>query len=266
MNRLSVNAEQPQPATRRVFITGASSGIGAALARQYAAQGAHLGLTGRNEQRLQAVAASLACPCSLYLLDVRDADALRHAALDFMHKHGTPDIVIANAGVSQGTLTELAQDEPTFQAIFDTNVMGLVHTFQPFIHAMQARGNGTLIGIASVAGLRGLPGAGAYSASKAAAINYLESLRVEMLPSGIRVTTLCPGYIKTPMTDVNTYPMPFMLDADSAAKKMIRLIEKGRRYAILPWQMALVGRLMKLMPAPLWDWLMKNAPHKPRLD
>lgn len=252
-----------RPAARRVFISGASSGLGAALARHYAAQGAQLGITGRDAQRLQQVAAGLP-ECRSYLLDVRDAAALQQAAADFMQHYGTPDIVIANAGVSRGTLTEYAEDLPAFQAVFDTNVMGLVHTFQPFLQAMKAQGHGALVGIASVAGLRGLPGAGAYSASKAAAISYLESLRVELQGSGVRVTTLCPGYIRTPMTDINPYPMPFMLEADDAAARMARLIERQRRYAILPWQMALIGRLMKLLPAPLWDWATRKAPHKPR--
>lgn len=250
----------------RVFITGASSGIGAALARLYAAQGAQLGLTGRNRERLDEVVSSLPGNSTAYVLDVRDAPALHQAALDFIEKFGTPDIVIANAGVSRGTITEFEEDLPAFRAIMDTNVLGLVHTFQPFITAMKNQGHGSLTGIASVAGLRGLPGAGAYSASKAAAIAYLESLRVELAGSGISVTTLCPGYIKTPMTDVNNYPMPFMLDADTAACIMARAIEKRRRYVILPWQMALVGGLMKFLPAMIWDWLTKQAPHKSRLD
>jgi NAD(P)-dependent dehydrogenase (short-subunit alcohol dehydrogenase family) len=249
----------------RVFITGASSGIGAALARHYAAQGAQLGLTGRNSERLQQVVASLNCDCSAYVLDVRDAAALHQAAQDFMRKYGTPDIVIANAGVSRGTLTEHEEDLPAFRAIMDINVLGLVHTFQPFIAVMQKQGRGSLAGVASVAGLRGLPGAGAYSASKAAAIAYLESLRVELAGSRISVSTICPGYIRTPMTDVNTYPMPFLMNADIAASSIARLIGKKRRFAILPWQMSVVGRMMKLIPAPLWDWAMKNAPHKPRL-
>ena len=257
---------RPQPAPRRVFITGASSGIGAALARHYAAQGAQLGLTGRNKERLDAVVAGLDCDCRAYILDVRDAAALQQAALDFIDKYGPPDLVIANAGVSRGTLTEYSEDIPAFRAILDTNVLGLVQTFQPFIRVMKEQGAGALAGIASVAGLRGLPGAGAYSASKAAAIAYLEALRVELASSGISVTTLCPGYIKTPMTDVNPYPMPFLMDADRAAAKMAHAIARKRRYVILPWQMGLVGRLMKLLPAPLWDWAMKKAPHKPRLD
>lgn len=255
-----------RPATRRVFITGASSGIGAALARHYAAESAQLGLVGRHRERLNTLAESLNADCAVYQVDVRDASAMHAAAEDFMNRYGVPDIVIANAGVSRGTLTDHAEDLPAFQAIFDINVMGMVHTFQPFIQGMRAQGHGTLAGIASVAGLRGLPGASAYSASKAAAINYLESLRIELQATGLRVCSLCPGYIRTPMTDVNTHPMPFMLEADEAARKMARAIDQGRRYVILPWQMALIGRLMKCLPASLWDRLMRRAPHKPRLD
>lgn len=259
-------AAKPEPAARRVFITGASSGIGAALARHYAAEGAVLGLAARRGELLDALAASIDTECATYAVDVRDADAMRAAAADFMQRHGTPDIVIANAGVSRGTLTQYPADLAAFRAVMDINVVGLLHTFHPFIEPMSQSGRGRLAGIASVAGLRGLPGASAYSASKAAAISYLESLRVELLDTGISVTTICPGYIRTPMTDVNTYPMPFMLEADIAAAKMAGFIERRRRYVILPWQMALVGRLMKLLPAWVWDWVTKNAPHKPRID
>lgn len=253
-----------KPATRWVFITGASSGIGAALARHYAAQGATLGLVARRGELLAELQTSLNAECATYAVDVRDADAMRAAAEDFMQRYGTPDIIIANAGVSRGTLTQYAEDLTAFRAVMDINVLGLLHTFQPFIEPMRRAGHGHLAGIASVAGLRGLPGASAYSASKAAAISYLESLRVEMAKTGISVTTICPGYIKTPMTDVNTYPMPFMMDANTAAAKIARVIEQKRRYVILPWQMALVGRFMKLLPASVWDWAMKNAPHKAR--
>lgn len=255
----------PQPAARRVFITGASSGIGAALARHYAAQGAMLGLVARREDMLQALAATLGTECAVYALDVRDAAGLRQAAADFMQRFGVPDIVIANAGVSRGTLTDQAEDLPAFQAVFDTNVMGMVQTFQPFMAAMRQAGSGSLAGIASVAGLRGLPGSGAYSASKAAAISYLESLRVELAGSGVSVTTICPGFIRTPMTEANPYRMPFLMDAEVAARKIARVIEQRRRYVILPWQMALIGRVMRLLPAWLWDVMTRNLKHKPRL-
>ncbi len=257
--------KQPsQPATRRVFITGASSGIGAALARYYASQGAIVGLAGRDLARLESIASTLPVQHACYAAEVRNANEMQSAATDFMQRFGIPDIVIANAGVSCGTLTEMQEDIAAFQAVMETNVLGMVHTFQPFIGAMMGAGKGKLVGIASVAGLRGLPGAGAYSASKAAAISYLESLRVEMLQYGVGVTTICPGYIRTPMTDVNPYAMPFLMNADVAAEKIARIIGKNKRFAIFPWQMAIIGRLMKLLPGAFWDWLMRKAPHKPR--
>jgi short-subunit dehydrogenase len=254
-----------KPAARRVFITGASSGIGAALARHYASQGSIVGLVARRGDLLQALARELGTACTCYTVDVRDAGAMKSAGEDFMRRHGVPDIVLANAGVSRGTLTECAEDLAAFRAVMDINVLGMVHTFHPFIEPMRKAGQGNLVGIASVAGMRGLPGASAYSASKAAAISYLESLRVEMRKYGIQVTTICPGYIKTPMTDVNSYPMPFMISADTAARKMARIIEQGRRYVVLPWQMAIVARVMRLLPAWGWDLLTRNAPHKPRI-
>ena len=254
---------------QRVFITGASTGIGQALARHYASQGAQIGLVARRVELLQALADELNTECAIYPLDVRDSAALEQAAQDFMQRFGMPDLVIANAGVSRGTLTEHKEDIAAFKAVMDINVLGMVHTFQPFIEAMRndTRPNkGQLAGIASVAGIRGLPGAGAYSASKAAAISYLESLRVEMLQYGIAVTTIAPGYIRTPMTDVNTYKMPFLMDADIAAGKFAKAIASKRRFVVIPWQMGLVARFIRLLPPALWDWIMKNAPHKPRIN
>lgn len=257
----------------RVFITGASSGIGQALALEYAKRYGHssleLGLVARRSEYLQTLLAQLQqmgnVQCRIYALDVRSKDRLADAASDFIQQFGTPDIVIGNAGVSSGTLTEQAQDIAAFQAVMDINVMGLVHTFQPFIHAMRNVGKGHLVGIASVAGIRGLPGAGAYSASKAATIAYLESLRVEMLHHNIAVTTIAPGYIRTPMTDINTYKMPFLMDVDIAAKKFVTAIAKKRRFVVIPWQMGWVAKLMRFIPPVLWDFLAKNAPHKPRI-
>jgi short-subunit dehydrogenase len=249
----------------KVFITGASSGIGEAFARYYASLGATLGLVARRGELLEKIAAGLLVPVATYVVDVRDADALARAAEDFIERFGVPDIVIANAGVSRGTLTELKEDGPAFKAILEINVLGLLYTFQPFIHAMKARGSGSLVCVASIAGVRGLPGAGAYSASKAAAISYLESLRVEMKPLGIDVTTIAPGYIKTPMTDVNSYAMPFLMDADIAVAKMARAIANKRRFVVVPWQMGWLARFMRFIPPFLWDWAMKNAPKKAHL-
>ena len=249
----------------RVFITGASSGIGEALARHYACRGAIVGVVARRGEMLSRLAVDLGKEAVLtYALDVRDAAALAAAASDFMARQGCPDIVIANAGVSLGTLTEHAEDMQPFQDVMDINVLGMVKTFQPFIAAMRKTRRGRLVGIASVAGYRGLPGAAAYSASKAAAISYLESLRVELKRSGIRVITICPGYIETPMTEKNPYPMPFIMSAETAARKMAAAIDRGTALAIIPWQMALAARLLHVMPKWLYDLLFASAPHKPR--
>lgn len=262
----------------KVFITGASSGIGEALATEYAKRNSHsnttIGLVARRSEHLQNLQAKLQdsykVKCAIYALDVRDSAALAAAGADFIQQHGTPNVVIACAGVSRGTLTEHQEDIAAFQAVMDINVMGLVHTFQPFIAAMRDAAKqgeiAQLVGIASVAGIRGLPGAGAYSASKAAAISYLESLRVEMAGQNIAVTTIAPGYIRTPMTDVNHYKMPFLMDADIAAAKFVKAIEHQRRFVVIPWQMGWLARTMRFIPPFLWDWAMKKAPYKPRLD
>ncbi len=247
-----------------MVISGASSGIGLALARHYLERGASVAALARRGELLQGLAAQFPGKVFPYTLDVRDAPAIQRAASDFMSRAGVPDIVIANAGVSRGTLTEYVEDEEVFQHVMDINVLGMVKTFQPFLVAMREAKRGTLVGIASVAGFRGLPGSGAYSASKAAAITYLESLRVELHGSGVKVVTLCPGYIKTPMTDINTYPMPFILDADVAARRMARVIECGKPFAVVPWQMGMVGWVMKRLPNWLYDRLFAKAPHKPR--
>jgi short-subunit dehydrogenase len=259
-------AENPGRRRPIVFLTGASSGIGAALARHYAAQGAVLGLAARRTDVLQALAATLDTPCHLYPLDVRDHAALAAAGRDFIARAGVPDIVVANAGVSVGTLTEAAEDLASFRAVLDINVLGMVQTFQPFVAAMRAAGRGRLVGIASVAGIRGLPGAGAYCASKAAAIAYLESLRVELRGSGIKVVTLAPGYIATPMTERNPYPMPFLMPADRAARSMARAIDRGARFAVMPWQMGLVARLLRVLPRPVFDFAFARAGRKPRTN
>jgi NAD(P)-dependent dehydrogenase (short-subunit alcohol dehydrogenase family) len=249
----------------RVFVTGASSGIGAALARHYARAGAQLGLLARRAEVLTALAGSLVpAATAVYACDVRDEQALRAATADFASRFGTPDIVIASAGVSFGTLTAQREDNAAFRTIMETNLLGVLHSFQPFLPAMRAARSGKLVGIASVAGFRGLPGAGAYSASKAAAISYLESLRVELFGSGVEVITICPGYIATPMTAGNPYPMPFLLPVDEAARLIARAIGLGRRFYVLPWQMAWLGRLLRVLPRPLYDRALARTPHKPR--
>lgn len=264
------------PSQLHIVITGASSGIGQALAIAYArryGKQCTLALISRNQAALTTLQTELTgrfgCQVHCYSADVRDTDRMHEIAQALLATIGAPHIVIGNAGVSRGTLTEYQEDIPAFQAVFDTNVMGLVHTFQPFIAEMKKLagqgGQAQLVGIASVAGIRGLPGSGAYSASKAAAITYLESLRVEMQLHNIHVTTIAPGYIRTPMTDINTYPMPFLMNVDVFADKVINAVAVHKRFTVIPWQMGIVARLMRLLPAGLWDFIMKKAPHKARL-
>ena len=249
----------------KVFITGASSGIGEALAVYYNGKGTTLGLVARRTDVLEALNRRLGGGHACYALDVTDAPALHDAAGDFIARFGAPDVVIANAGVSAGTLSEYEEDLAVFRRVMDTNVYGMAATFAPFIKAMQAAGGEKrLVGIASVAGIRGLPGAEAYSASKAAAIAYLESMRLEMRPYGIKVVTIAPGYIETPMTAINPYKMPFLLPADVAAARFAGAIERGVTYTVIPWQMGVVAKILRVLPNWLYDRLFTSAPRKPR--
>ena len=248
-----------------VFITGASSGLGEALARHYASIGHSLGLVARRRERLERLAADLPGQHRIYVLDVCDRDALHRAANDFLTQSGGHvDIVIASAGISAGTLTEIADDYQVFKSIFETNVLATVATFEPFIASMIERRKGTLVGIASVAGVRGLPGAGAYSASKASVATYCESLRLELMPKGVGVVTIAPGYVRTEMTAKNPYAMPFLMGAEDFAIRAAKAIDQQRTYKVIPWQMGWVARCMRILPDWLYDRLAVNAPRKPR--
>lgn len=249
----------------RVFLTGASSGLGEALARHYAAAGATLGLFARREAELARLAAALApATVATYSGDVRDAQALAWAATDFTARFGVPDVVIANAGISRGTLTDEPDDLPAFRAVLDTNVLGTIHTFSPFMAMLRRARAGALVGIASVGGFRGLPGAGAYCGSKAAVIAYLESLRVELVGSGVSVVTICPGFVATPLTAANPYRMPFLLAPDEAARLIARAIARRRRFYVLPWQMALLAPVLRWAPRWLFDRVFAGRKRKPR--
>ncbi len=249
---------------QKVFLTGASGGLGRALADHYAGRGAILGLVARHAGPLRELAARLPGRTLVYPADVCDAAAMQRAGRDFLERAGAPDLVIANAGVSVGTLTGQPEDLAAFARVMHTNVLGLVHSFHPFVAAMCEARRGTLAGIASVAGIRGLAGAGAYCASKSAAITYLESLRLELRPAGVRVVTVVPGYIATPMTAGNPYPMPFLLSAGEAARRIARVIARADRYAVVPWQMAIVAKLLRMLPDAIFDPLFERAGRKPR--
>lgn len=251
-----------------VLITGASSGIGQALALHYARLGNQLALVARRTDPMKTWLSSSGISdksYEIYSADVSDASSMAAMAQACLSRQGVPDVVIANAGISIGVDTSLRSDLDVMARILTTNVLGVAATFSPFIAPMMARGSGTLVGIGSVAGIRGLPGHGAYCASKAAVISYCESLRGELRPSGVKVVTLCPGYIATPLTQNNSYHMPFLMQPEIFAKKACDAIQAGDSYRVIPWQMGVVAKLLRLLPNALFDRLFAGRPRKPRI-
>lgn len=250
-----------------VFITGASSGIGQALAQRFARAGWRLALAARRGAQLQAWADAQgwsAAQARVYAADVRDAHSIVAAGQACIAVQGLPEVVVANAGVSVGIDSADFADLEALRDMLQTNNVGMAATFQPFIAAMRERGSGCLVGIASVAGIRGLPGHGGYCASKAAVIAYCESLRVECAGSGVKVVTLLPGYIDTPLTRGNRYAMPFLMQADAFAERAYAAILAGRSYRVIPWQMGLLARLLRLLPNALFDRALARRGRKRR--
>jgi short-subunit dehydrogenase len=250
-----------------VFITGASSGIGQALAARYHQAGWRLALVARRAPEVQAWAAAQGYApdrFAVYAADVRDIAATDAAGRACIAAQGLPDVVIANAGISIGMDTAVLEDLEVMRATYETNNLGMAATFHPFVAAMAQRRSGALVGIASVAGIRGLPGHGAYCSSKAAVISYCEALRGELRPSGVKVVTIVPGYIDTPLTRGNRYGMPFLLRADEFADRAFRAIAAGVSYRVIPWQMGLVAGALRLLPNALFDRLLAGRPRKRR--
>ena len=253
--------------TPLVFITGASSGIGQALALRFYRAGFRLALVARRASEIKTWAEAQGISADsyeIYSADVAVTDSIVAAGKDCIAQQGVPDVVVANAGISVGMDTGVRDDIDVMARTFATNNIGMAATFHPFVDAMVQRGSGTLVGIGSVAGIRGLPGHGAYCASKAAVISYCESLRGEMRPHGVRVVTLSPGYIDTPLTRKNRYSMPFLMQADDFADRAFRSITVGTSYRVIPWQMGVVAKLLRLVPNPLFDKLLAGRPRKRR--
>ena len=253
--------------TPLVFITGASSGIGQALALRFHRAGYRLALVARRTSEVKTWASAegiSADSYEIYSADVAVTDSIVAAGRDCIARQGVPDVVIANAGISVGMDTAVRGDIDVMARTFATNNIGMAATFQPFVDAMVQRRSGTLVGIGSVAGIRGLPGHGAYCASKAAVISYCESLRGEMRPHGVRVVTLSPGYIDTPLTRQNRYRMPFLMQAGDFADQAFRAIVAGVSYRVIPWQMGVVAKLLRLLPNGLFDALLAGRPRKRR--
>ncbi|MBQ0959823.1 SDR family oxidoreductase [Ideonella sp. 4Y11] len=250
-----------------VFITGASSGIGQALAARYAAAGWRLALVARRTEAIAAWAATAGLPAErwqAYAADVQDVDSIVGAGQRCLATQGLPQVVIANAGISVGMDTAERADLDVLRETLATNNLGLAATFHPFLADMRAARRGTLVGIASVAAIRGLPGHGAYCASKAGVVAYCESLRGECRGSGVRVVTLLPGYIATPLTAGNTYPMPFLMAPEVFADRAFRAIDAGDSYRVIPWPMGVVAKLLRLLPNPLFDRLLAGRGRKKR--
>ena len=200
----------------------------------------------------------------IYSADVALPESIIAAGQDCIVRQGLPDVVIANAGISVGMDTAVRADIDVMVRTFATNNIGMAATFQPFVSGMVQRRTGTLVGIGSVAGIRGLPGHGAYCASKAAVISYCESLRGEMRPHGVRVVTISPGYVDTPLTRQNRYGMPFLMQADDFADRAFNAIAAGARYRVIPWQMGVVAQLLRWLPNALFDRLLAGRPRKRR--
>ncbi|MCY4744842.1 SDR family oxidoreductase [Pelomonas sp. UHG3] len=250
-----------------VFITGASSGIGQALALRYYRDGARLALVARRTDEVARWAAEQqldAARFAIYGADVADSEAIARAGRDCIARQGLPDVVIANAGISVGMDTAQFDDLDVMRRTFATNNVGLAATFHPFVDAMCRRGSGTLVGVASVAAIRGLPGHGAYCASKSAVVAYCESLRGECRPFGVRVVTLLPGYIDTPLTRGNRYSMPFLMPVEDFAAQAVRAIRAQVSYRVIPWQMGVLAKVLRLLPNSLYDRLLARRPRKKR--
>ena len=250
-----------------VFITGASSGIGQALAARYLAEGWRVALVARRATLVKewARAQGFADECwRAYEADVQEVDSIVAAARCCLAEQGLPDVVIANAGISVGMDTAEKADLEVMRETFATNVTGLAATFHPFLPGMRQRRAGTLVGIGSVAAIRGLPGHGAYCASKAGVVAYCESLRGECRPFGVKVVTLLPGYVTTPLISTNRYPMPFLLTPETFAERALLAIAAGTSYRVIPWQMGVAAKLLRLLPNPVFDRLFAGRGRKKR--
>lgn len=253
--------------SRLVFITGASSGLGQALAWRFYQAGYSLALVVRRVEQVQAWVRERqleANRCQIYSADVSITDSIVAAGQDCLGRQGVPDVVIACAGISVGVDTAERNDLEVMARTFAINNTGTAASFHPFIRPMVNRGSGILVGIGSVNGIRGFPGHGANCPSKAAMISYCECLRGELRSTGVKVVTVCPGYIDTPLTRKNAYSMPFLMRPEDFAEKAFRTIEAGVSYRVIPWQMGVVAKLLRILPNRLFDRIFAGRPRKPR--
>jgi NAD(P)-dependent dehydrogenase (short-subunit alcohol dehydrogenase family) len=255
--------------TRRTFknvvLTGACGGLGQALARALLADGAHVALVGLNRVALQDLAATAPGRCAVYTPDVSDEASMSAMAQDWMAHFGAPDLVIANAGVAGGFDTAQSGDLAVMRRMLEINLLGVATTFAPVLPAMKTAGQpAALVGVASIAGWRGLPGNGAYCASKAGLIAYLQSLRAELRPTLLTVHTVCPGYLRTALTAGNRFAMPGLLEPDTAARALLAGVAARREHIVLPRRTGWLARALACLPTRWHDALLLKQPRKPR--
>ncbi|MET3493224.1 SDR family oxidoreductase [Variovorax boronicumulans] len=252
---------------RNVVLTGACGGLGQALARELIDGGAQVALVGLDTAKLEALAALAPGRCAVYTPDVSNSAAMQSMATDWMARAGVPDLVIANAGVAGGFDTAEADDLAVLRRMLEINLLGAATTFQPFVKPLRAQQQqrGALVGVASIAGWRGMPGNGAYCASKAGLIRYLESLRAELRETGVTVHTVSPGYIRTALTAGNRFAMPGLLEADAAAHQLLAGVSAGREQIVLPRRIGWLSKLLNLLPEKLHDRVLRGQPRKPRV-
>jgi len=240
-----------------VMITGASSGIGRGLALEIASRGGHLGLLARREDLLNEIVAEATkrgVKASAAAADVRDAKAVRAAADRFRRELGPIDILIANAGI--GTADHTARLTPEHAAnVIGINVLGAVNSVAAVLPEMIERNQGRLVAISSLAAYRGLPKSAAYCASKAAMTAYFESLRIDLRDTGLGVTIIHPGFIKTDLTAGRAAKMPYLMELEDGVKKIVSAIEKEKKIYTFPWQLATIVRAGMLMPVAMYDWI-----------
>ena len=240
-----------------VMITGASSGIGRGVALEIAARGAHLGLLARREDLLNEIVGEVSArnvKAVSAAADVRDAEAVRAAANHFRKELGPIDVMIANAGI--GTTHHAIKLQPEHAAdVIGINVLGAVNSVAAVAPEMVERGQGRLVAISSLAAYRGLAKSAAYCASKAALSSYFESVRIDLRHTGVGVTIIHPGFIKTALTAGRDAKMPYLMELDHAVKKIVSAIEKEKKTYAFPWQLATIVRAGMIMPTAMYDWI-----------
>jgi short-subunit dehydrogenase len=250
---------------KRIFLTGASSGIGAGLAIALAKKGAILGLLARRQElleKLQKDCEQSGGTARIFACDVTDAEALQRAADDFSAEFGHIDVMIANAGIG-GNNKETREYQPeAVKKLIDINLLGAANAVYAVLPNMIERKSGHLVAISSLAGFRGLPKSAAYSASKAGMTAFFESVRLDVARQGIDVTIIQPGFIKTPLTAGREAKMPFLMELEDAIPLFINAIEKKKRFAAFPWQLATIVRAGKFMPSWLYDHIAGRARYR----